>query len=186
MTRADAQLLYDYLVARYGDPSERATSSLLDHSETPEKAARRALGSTRRSEVRPGTVFSREWNSSDTPGHRTCRRLRVERQDLPQPVEGRVRHHWQSLEWTAVLWAARWGKPSARMVSAAMSPNYAAPRGSRRPHEVEPPLSPPRTHSGFLSGKCGVHLCPPFSCAHGSFMVHNNGVSPQSPGEVAA
>ena len=32
-------------------------------SETPETAARRALGSTRRStEVRPGTVFSREWN----------------------------------------------------------------------------------------------------------------------------
>src|ERR1700722_15528481 len=46
-----------------------------------------------------------EW--SDAPGHGTCRRLRVERQDLPQPLEGRVSHHRQSLEWTAVLWAAR-------------------------------------------------------------------------------
>src|ERR1700761_8306038 len=46
-----------------------------------------------------------EW--SDPPGHRTCRRLRVERQDLLQPLEGCVRHHRQSLEWTAVLWAAR-------------------------------------------------------------------------------
>ena len=36
-----------------------------------------------------------------------CSRLRVERQDQSQPLEGRVRHHWQSVEWTAVLWAVR-------------------------------------------------------------------------------
>ena len=47
---------------RYGDLDDE-NRRLLDHSETPEKAARRALGSTRRSiELRPGTVFSREWN----------------------------------------------------------------------------------------------------------------------------
>jgi Protein of unknown function (DUF2924) len=47
---------------RYGDLDDE-NRRLLDHSETPETAARRALGSTRRStEVRPGTVFSREWN----------------------------------------------------------------------------------------------------------------------------
>jgi site-specific DNA recombinase len=52
--------------------------------------------------------------SSDAPGYRTCRRLRVERQDLPQPLEGRVRHYRQSLEWTAVLWAARQAIEDAR------------------------------------------------------------------------
>src|ERR1700728_1613612 len=46
-----------------------------------------------------------EW--SDAPSHRTSRRLRLEQQDLPQPLEGRVRYHWQSLERPALLWAAR-------------------------------------------------------------------------------
>ncbi len=47
---------------RYGDLDDE-NKRLLDHSETPEEAVRRALGSTRRStEVRPGTVFTREWN----------------------------------------------------------------------------------------------------------------------------
>src|SRR5580698_1609535 len=55
-----------------------------------------------------------EW--SDPPGHRTCRRFRVERQDLPQPFEGRVRHHRQSLEWTAVFWAARQAIEGARVM----------------------------------------------------------------------
>src|SRR5580692_1774187 len=55
-----------------------------------------------------------EW--SDAPGHRTCRRLRVERQDLPQPLEGRVRHHRQSLEWTAILWTARQAIEGSRVM----------------------------------------------------------------------
>ena len=47
---------------RYGDLDDE-NKRLLDHSETPEEAVRRALDSTRRrTEVRPGTVFSREWN----------------------------------------------------------------------------------------------------------------------------
>jgi hypothetical protein len=47
---------------RYGDLDDE-NKRLLDHSKTPEEAVRRALGSTRRhTEVRPGTVFSREWN----------------------------------------------------------------------------------------------------------------------------
>jgi hypothetical protein len=47
---------------RYGDLDDE-NKRLLDHSKTPEEAVRRALGSTRRStEVRPGTVFNREWN----------------------------------------------------------------------------------------------------------------------------
>jgi hypothetical protein len=47
---------------RYGDLDDE-NKRLLDQSKTPEEAVRRALGSTRRStEVRPGTVFSREWN----------------------------------------------------------------------------------------------------------------------------
>ena len=47
---------------RYGDLDDE-NRRLLDHSETPEEAVRRALGSTRRgTEVRSGTVFSREWN----------------------------------------------------------------------------------------------------------------------------
>ena len=47
---------------RYGDLDDE-NRRLLDHSETPETAARHALDSTRpNSEVRPGTVFSREWN----------------------------------------------------------------------------------------------------------------------------
>jgi hypothetical protein len=47
---------------RYGDLDDE-NKRLLDHSETPEEAVRRALDSTRRrTEVRPGTIFSREWN----------------------------------------------------------------------------------------------------------------------------
>ena len=47
---------------RYGDLDDE-NKRLLDHSKTPQEAVRRALDSTRRStEVRPGTVFSREWN----------------------------------------------------------------------------------------------------------------------------
>ena len=47
---------------RYGDLDDE-NKRLLDHSQTPEEAVRRALVSTRRrTEVRPGTVFSREWN----------------------------------------------------------------------------------------------------------------------------
>jgi hypothetical protein len=47
---------------RYGDLDDE-NKRLLDRSETPEEAVRRALGSTRRrTEVRLGTVFSREWN----------------------------------------------------------------------------------------------------------------------------
>jgi hypothetical protein len=46
---------------RYGDLDEE-NRRLLDRSETPEKAAQRALASTHRSnKLRPGTVFSREW-----------------------------------------------------------------------------------------------------------------------------
>ena len=72
------------------------------------KPARRALGSTRRSTERPARHrFQSRMEWPDAPGHRTCRRLCLERQDLPQPLEGRVRHHRQPLEWTAVLWAAR-------------------------------------------------------------------------------
>jgi hypothetical protein len=56
------RLAYRLQADRYGDLDDE-NRRLLDHSETPETAARRALGSTRRStEVRPGTVFSREWN----------------------------------------------------------------------------------------------------------------------------
>ena len=47
---------------RYGDLDDE-NKRLLDHSKTPEEAVRRALVSTRRRiEVRPGTVFSREWS----------------------------------------------------------------------------------------------------------------------------
>jgi hypothetical protein len=47
---------------RYGDLDDE-NKRLLDHSKTPEEAVRRALASTCRStEVRPGTVFSRESN----------------------------------------------------------------------------------------------------------------------------
>jgi Protein of unknown function (DUF2924) len=47
---------------RYGDLDDE-NNRLLDHSKTPEEAVRRALDSTRRrTEVRPGTIFSREWN----------------------------------------------------------------------------------------------------------------------------
>jgi Protein of unknown function (DUF2924) len=47
---------------RYGDLDDE-NKRLLDHSQTPEEAVRRALVSTRRrTEVRPGTVFSREWS----------------------------------------------------------------------------------------------------------------------------
>jgi hypothetical protein len=53
---------------RYGE-LDGESRRLLDHSKTPEAAARRALGSTRRStEVRPGTVFSREWNGQIADG----------------------------------------------------------------------------------------------------------------------
>jgi hypothetical protein len=44
---------------RYGDLDDE-NKRLLDHSKTPEEAVRRALDSTRRrTELRPGTVFSR-------------------------------------------------------------------------------------------------------------------------------
>src|SRR4029077_3714631 len=47
---------------RYGDLDDEKRR-VLDHSETPATDPRRALDSTRRStEVRPGTVFNREWN----------------------------------------------------------------------------------------------------------------------------
>jgi hypothetical protein len=47
---------------RYGDLDDE-NKRLLDHSKTPEEAVRRALESNRRrTEVRPGTVFSREWH----------------------------------------------------------------------------------------------------------------------------
>jgi Protein of unknown function (DUF2924) len=44
---------------RYGDLDDEI-KRLLDHSKTSAEAVRRALASTR--QVRPGTVFSREWN----------------------------------------------------------------------------------------------------------------------------
>jgi hypothetical protein len=55
-------LAYRLQADQYGDldPDSRR---LLDQSETPEKAARRALELSRRSaELRPGTILGREWN----------------------------------------------------------------------------------------------------------------------------
>src|SRR5260370_40793327 len=40
-------------------------------------------------------------------GHGARRRLRLERQDLPKPVQGRLRHDRLALEWPEVLWPTR-------------------------------------------------------------------------------
>jgi hypothetical protein len=55
-------LAYRLQAEHYGD-LDADSRRLLDRSETPEKAARRALDSSRRaSELRPGTILAREWN----------------------------------------------------------------------------------------------------------------------------
>jgi hypothetical protein len=55
-------LAYRLQAERYGD-LDADSRRLLDHSETPEKAARRALHSSRRAaKLRPGTIVGREWN----------------------------------------------------------------------------------------------------------------------------
>ena len=55
-------LAYRLQADRYGDLDDE-NKRLLDHSQTPEEAGQRALVRIRRrTEVRPGTVLSREWN----------------------------------------------------------------------------------------------------------------------------
>jgi Protein of unknown function (DUF2924) len=55
-------LAYRLQADRFGD-LDGESKQLLDGSESPEKAGRKALGSVRRiAEVRPGTVLGREWN----------------------------------------------------------------------------------------------------------------------------
>src|SRR5437899_10997815 len=44
---------------------------------------------------------------ADAPGGRLDRRLRLERQDLSEPHEGRVCDHRHPLGWTQILWIAR-------------------------------------------------------------------------------
>src|SRR5262245_20399921 len=43
----------------------------------------------------------------DAPGRCPCGWLCLERQDLSQPVEVRLRDHRYPLEWAKILWAAR-------------------------------------------------------------------------------
>src|SRR6266699_5989175 len=44
---------------------------------------------------------------SGTAGHGAPRRVLLERQNLPKPVQGRLRHHRHALEWPKVFWPAR-------------------------------------------------------------------------------
>jgi hypothetical protein len=55
-------LAYRLQVDRFGD-LDGDSKHLLDHSESPEKAGQKAIGSVQRiADVRPGTVLGREWN----------------------------------------------------------------------------------------------------------------------------
>src|SRR5437899_668901 len=49
----------------------------------------------------------RRMERADAPGGGLDRRLCLERQDLPEPHEGRVCDHRHPLEWTQILWVAR-------------------------------------------------------------------------------
>jgi hypothetical protein len=101
---------------RYGDLDDE-NKRLLDHSKTPAEAVRRALVSTRRrTEVRPGTVFSREWSGQIHQVTVLAHGFAWNGKIYSQPLEGRVRHHRQSLEWTAILWTARQAIEGSRVM----------------------------------------------------------------------
>ena len=100
-------LAYRLQVDRFGD-LDGESKSLLDRSESPEKAGQKAMGSVRRIvEVRPGTVLGREWNGRVQRVSVLADGFAWNGKNYPSLSQGCLRDHRHPLEWAEVLWPAR-------------------------------------------------------------------------------
>jgi len=97
-------IAYRIQADRFGD-LDHATTQVLDRTVTketgPAMSARLASFDQKRTEFTPGTVLVR---STVAAGDGDGRRLCLERPDLRQPLQSRLRHHWHQVERSALLW----------------------------------------------------------------------------------
>ena len=121
-------LAYRLQADRLGD-LDAESRRLLDGAGSPDDAGKRAVDPGRLiTDVRPGTVLAREWNGQMQRVTVLGRWLRLERQDLSQPVQDRLRHHRHPLERAQVLRAARQAiEGGAVMNSGRIEARFAAP-----------------------------------------------------------
>ena len=102
-----AVIAYRIQADRFGD-LDHATRQVLDQTvakkDGPAMSARLASFDQKRTELSPGTVLVR---STVAAGDGDGRRLCLERPDLRQPLQSRLRHHWHQVERSALLWAER-------------------------------------------------------------------------------
>ena len=100
-------------------------------------------------DVRPGTMLAREWNGRMQRVAVLGRGLCLERQDLSQPVEDRLRHYRYPLEWAPVLRAARQAIEGGAVMNA-----RTIEAGSLR--HLHPRLHRPRAGTGLQLPRCPI------------------------------
>ena len=99
-------LAYRLQADRLGD-LDAESQRLLDGAGPAEDAGKRAMDLNRlTTDVKTGHPAGPRMERPDAKGRRIGRWLCLERQDLPQLVEGRLRHYGHPLERTPVLWSA--------------------------------------------------------------------------------